>query len=121
MTGDGGGEDRSWVFQPTARDWRCPPAPAEPTRFHRRLPDYRPTPLVEMPGLAAGLGVGRVFVKDESDRFGLPAFKILGASWAVHRALADDRHDGGIRMLVTATDGNHGRAVAHTARTHGLG
>ena len=56
--------------------------------FHRSLPGYAPTPLVRVPALAAELGVGRVLVKDESYRLGLPAFKVLGASWACHRALA---------------------------------
>src|SRR5436309_7151605 len=63
------------------------PADRAPLEFHRRLPGYAPTPLVDAPGLAAALGVGRVWVKDESRRLGLPAFKILGASWAVYRAL----------------------------------
>lgn len=66
--------------------------------------------------MAAELGVGRVFVKDESSRLGLPAFKALGATWAVHRALADHAEP---VTLVTATDGNHGRAVARTARLLG--
>jgi diaminopropionate ammonia-lyase len=68
------------------------------------------------------LEVGRVFVKDESCRLGLPAFKALGASWAVHRALAQRATSGqgpGPVTLVTATDGNHGRAVARMARLLG--
>jgi diaminopropionate ammonia-lyase len=88
--------------------------------FHAGLAEYAPTPLVELPVLATELGVGRVFVKDESSRLGLPAFKALGASWAVHRVLAErsaSRH--GPVTLVTATDGNHGRAVARTARLLG--
>lgn len=82
--------------------------------FHRNLPDYAVTPLVSLSTLAAELGVGAVLVKDESSRLGLPAFKMLGASWAVHRALAE--HDGAPPRLVTATDGNHGRAVARMAK-----
>lgn len=70
-----------------------------------------------MPALATELGVGRVLVKDESSRLGLPAFKVLGASWACHRAL--EEHPGA--RLVTATDGNHGRAVARTAARLGVG
>lgn len=69
-----------------------------------------------MPALAAELGVGGVVVKDESSRLGLPAFKVLGASWACHRVL--EEHPGA--ALVTATDGNHGRAVAHMARQLGV-
>jgi diaminopropionate ammonia-lyase len=85
--------------------------------FHRGLPGFAVTPLTELPGLAAELGVGRVFVKDESSRLGLPAFKVLGASWAVHRALASRTVTGQHKLtLVTATDGNHGRAVARVAR-----
>jgi diaminopropionate ammonia-lyase len=57
-----------------------------------------------------------VLVKDESSRFGLPSFKVLGASWATHRALAERPAD----RLVCATDGNHGRAVAWMARQLGL-
>jgi diaminopropionate ammonia-lyase len=70
------------------------PAGRAPLDFHRRLPEYAITPLVDAPGLASALGVGRVWVKDESWRLGLPAFKILGASWAVYRAL--ERRSGGI-------------------------
>ncbi|MEV0397125.1 pyridoxal-phosphate dependent enzyme [Polymorphospora rubra] len=102
-------------LRPEARGWRCRPAPGDVPGFHRALDGYRPTPLVELPALAAEAGVGRLFVKDESDRFGLPAFKILGASWAIRQALAaraGSRH----ATLVAATEGNHGRAVARVAR-----
>ena len=72
----------SWYSMPTARDWTCPPSPGEAHAFHQSLPGYSPTPLVPVPELAAELGVGRLLVKDESSRLGLPAFKVLGASWA---------------------------------------
>ena len=117
-----------WFVRPDARAWRCDPAPAEVRVFHSSLPDYAPTPLTELPQLAAEFGVGRVFVKDESCRLGLPAFKALGASWAVHRTLAERAAHGKGQgpvapvtplTLVTATDGNHGRAVARTARLLG--
>jgi diaminopropionate ammonia-lyase len=107
-----------WFEHPGARDWTCAPAPAEVQAFHAGLPGYAATPLAEVPALAAELGVGRVFVKDESDRMGLPAFKVLGASWAVHQVLAGRQGDGEL-TLVTATDGNHGRAVARMARLFG--
>lgn len=85
---------------------------ADPSRvraFHEALPGYAPTPVVELrPG---------VLVKDESDRFGLPAFKVLGASWAVEQAL---RRAPSTHTLVAASAGNHGRAVARVARTRGL-
>jgi diaminopropionate ammonia-lyase len=104
--------------------------------FHATMPGYRPTPLVDVPGLAVELGVAQVWVKDEADRFGLPAFKILGASWAVNRALsaragyvepARSLHElrrrvaGSGFTLVTATDGNHGRALARMARLLDVG
>ncbi|MEU6764945.1 diaminopropionate ammonia-lyase [Streptomyces sp. NPDC046853] len=114
----------TWFTQPGGRSraWRCTPAPAEVREFHALLPEYAPTPLTELPSLAGEWGVGRVFVKDESSRLGLPAFKALGASWAVHRLLAERAaygRDSGPVTLVTATDGNHGRAVARTARLLG--
>ncbi|MBA6440408.1 diaminopropionate ammonia-lyase [Streptomyces sp. GMR22] len=111
-----------WFARPAARGWTCPPAPTEVRDFHASLSGYAPTPLTELPPLADELGVGRVFVKDESCRLGLPAFKALGASWAVHRALAARVARGDATapvVLVTATDGNHGRAVARTARLLG--
>ena len=114
------------------------PAGRAPLDFHRRLPEYAVTPLVDASGLAGALGVGRAWVKDESWRLGLPAFKILGASWAVYRALerrsggsiGEWGDAGGLRerlapllpmTLAAATDGNHGRAVARMARMLGLG
>jgi diaminopropionate ammonia-lyase len=93
------------------------PPPAGPLAFHRTLPGYGPTPLVEAPAAAAALGVRRVLVKDESSRLGLPSFKVLGASWAIHRALQEQP---GATRLACATDGNHGRAVAYMARLRGL-
>jgi diaminopropionate ammonia-lyase len=91
--------------------------PAAPLAFHRTLPGYAPTPLVEAPAAAAALGVRRVLVKDESSRLGLPSFKVLGASWAIHRALQERP---ATTRLACATDGNHGRAVARMARLLGL-
>ncbi len=71
---------------------------------------------MDLPDLAAEWNVGRVVAKDESTRLGLPAFKALGASWAIHRAVKDVT---GPATIVTATDGNHGRAVARFARELG--
>lgn len=110
--------------------------PMEPIDLHRRLPGYAPTPLRDLPALALDIGVGRLLVKDEASRMGLPAFKVLGASWAIYRALSarwpDLGHDWATiddlrarianRKPITfaaATDGNHGRAVAHIARLLG--
>ncbi|MCC3777670.1 diaminopropionate ammonia-lyase [Streptomyces sp. UNOB3_S3] len=114
----------AWFARPAARSWTCAPAPADARDFHASLPGYAPTPLTELPALAAELNVGRVFVKDESSRLGLPAFKALGASWAVRRVLAERTTAGGPGAadpvtLVTATDGNHGRAVARMSRLLG--
>lgn len=108
-----------------------------PLAFHRRLPGYAPSPLGSAARLADCLGVGEVLLKIESSRLGLPAFKILGASWAVYRALEarlgrpfpswktiDElaQHLAPLRplTLTTATDGNHGRAVAHMAALLGM-
>jgi diaminopropionate ammonia-lyase len=116
----------------------APPRLASPPRaFHARLPDYAPTPLVAAPALADELGVSEVVVKDESARLGLPAFKMLGASWATFRALearAGRSLDGWRTIdelrfaieplapltLACATEGNHGRAVARMAHLAGL-
>ncbi len=109
-----------------------------PMDFHKRLPGYAPTPLVPVPGLARELGVGRVWVKDESNRYGLPSFKILGAWWATYRLLLSrfgraleswaslEELRGKLEarrplQLVAATDGNHGRAVARIAALLGFG
>ena len=70
---------------------------------------------MEVPAIARQLGMARAFVKDESDRMGLPAFKVLGASWAIHQILSRQPARAQL-LLVTATDGNHGRAVARMAR-----
>jgi diaminopropionate ammonia-lyase len=88
--------------------------------YHRSLPGYEPTPLIDAPQLAGRWGVGRVLLKFERERFGLPAFKFLGASWAAHRLLGDPPYDPCL-TLVAATDGNHGRAVARVARQRGVG
>lgn len=112
--------------------------PAAVARLHRELGLADPTALVELVDVAAAIGVGRLFVKDESTRGELPAFKILGASWASFRVLCDrfgldattasvddvrgaSAAAGEVPVLVTATDGNHGRAVAHSARVLGVG
>ena len=85
--------------------------------FHRTLLGYAPTPVHQVDAIAIELGVAAVQVKDESSRLRLPAFKILGASWAVERALRDRP---AVHMLVAASAGNHGRAVAHAAALRGL-
>ena len=105
----------------------------EPIAFHEKLPLYAPTPLVETPSVAERLGLGRVFVKDESQRFGMPSFKLLGASWATYNGLVEalgsepapwseiaELREACAHLqpfaLAAATDGNHGRAVARMAK-----
>jgi diaminopropionate ammonia-lyase len=90
------------------------PAPSTAAReFHRGLPGYAPTPLVDCQALADTLGVRSLHVKDESHRFGLNAFKALGASFAMHRIARP------ATIVSAATAGNHGRAVAWSARRLG--
>src|SRR5262249_35064243 len=77
---------RPWLARPGARSWTCegsaPVRDGEVRAYHASLPGYAPTPLAEVPALAAELGAGRVFVKDESARLGLPAVKGPGGSRA---------------------------------------
>jgi diaminopropionate ammonia-lyase len=101
------------AFDPAA----LPPVDRSAAAFHAALDDFAPTPLRRLDALAEELGLRDVALKDESDRLGLPAFKILGASWAAERALAQQR---AVRTLVAASAGNHGRAVAAVARRRGL-
>ncbi|EWG53734.1 hypothetical protein FVEG_12104 [Fusarium verticillioides 7600] len=115
-------------FNSKAKSWTSPePAStAAIDRFHQSLPNYEPTPLVSLDSLAKEVGVGAVHVKDETNRFGLPAFKILGASWGAFRSITEkfglplDSDIDTVReaakshqlTLYAATEGNHGRAVA---------
>ncbi len=105
--------------------------------FHAGFAQYSQTPLTSLPGLAKALGVESIQVKDESYRFGLNAFKVLGGSYALgryiaktlgedietlpaNRILSDEvREKLGQLTFVTATDGNHGRGVAWTANQLG--
>lgn len=117
-------------------EYRTEPPGSGPAGVHRRLPGYGPTPLIQLPTLARRLGLGGLSLKDESQRLGLPAYKVLGASWATIRLL-EERHPelrgwGDIAdlrqrlaglprlRLVSATDGNHGRGVARVARWLGF-
>lgn len=105
--------------------------------FHRSFPQYSVTPLAALPGMAAHLGLGSLHVKDESYRFGLNAFKVLGGSYAIGRYIAQKlgrdmadltyeeltseefRRSFGQATFYTATDGNHGRGVAWAANQLG--
>ena len=126
----------SWHANRDARAWVCPPAPADIRAFHEGLPGYVPTPAVDLPAVAQQFGVGRVVVKDESSRLGLPAFKGLGVSYAMYRVICERAGRtiipadwASLRELVkilgplefvAATDGNHGRAVARFSRLLGV-
>lgn len=119
-----GGCDLSFLSEAEARKIRD---------FHKSFPMYKPTPLAHLPETAACLGLGDVYVKDESYRFGLNAFKVLGGSYAIGNYLAqklgkdisqvsydmliasETKAQLGDITFVTATDGNHGRGVAWTA------
>ncbi len=101
--------------------------------FHKSLPGYKATPLVELDNLAKYYGVKKVWLKDESKRFGLNAFKVLGGSYAIGKYLSQKlgkdmselpfnvlisdeiKKQLGDVTFVTATDGNHGRGVAWVA------
>ena len=88
-------------------------------RFFAGRPDLRPTPLRQLPGVASEIDIGELLLKDESDRFGLPAFKAVGVTYAIHRLFEEGRLRAG-GGVACATAGNHGRAVARIAREHGL-
>ncbi|MBO4839048.1 MAG: diaminopropionate ammonia-lyase [Lachnospiraceae bacterium] len=96
--------------------------------FHRALPAYAETALVPLSALARSLDLGGIYVKDESTRFGLNAFKGLGGSFAIHTILEKTGPKGGcpqtaispaLPEFVTATDGNHGKGVAWAAALFG--
>lgn len=107
-------------------------------RFHEGFPEYQATPLIALEDLARRMGVAAIHVKDESCRFGLNAFKVLGGSYAIGnciakklgggleglplRELLNGNANGKLRGLTfaTATDGNHGRGVAWTAHRLGM-
>ena len=105
--------------------------------FHKSFPQYSVTPLVELKEMAEYLGLGKVMIKDESYRFGLNAFKVLGGSYAMARYIADEtgkdvselpynvltsdqlKKEFGQATFFSATDGNHGRGVAWSANKLG--
>jgi threonine dehydratase len=78
-------------FNPHARTWVASPAESGESvlNFHRQLLGYEQTRLVSLPEVAREMGIGQVWLKDESVRLGLPSFKILGASWGTWRALVN--------------------------------
>lgn len=102
--------------------------------FHKSFPQYSPTPLVSLKKLAAHLNVGNIFVKDESYRFGLNSFKVLGGAYAIGRYMAETQNKDISELsyekltspsfqnhyeqttFFTATDGNHGKGIAWAAK-----
>ena len=131
-----------YVLHNGARDAKTlhsvlPAEAAAAQKFHSGIEGYAPTPLVNLQGWAQSLGAANVWVKDESKRFGLNAFKALGGSYAIAEHLCaklgipvdenafntlrseEARQKLGTVTFVTATDGNHGRGVAWAAKMLG--
>lgn len=110
---------------------------AKARKFHESFPQYKETPLVDLKSMSEYLGLGSIHVKDESYRFGLNAFKVLGGSFAMARYIANELHkdiseitydyltspklkdEFGQATFFSATDGNHGRGVAWSANKLG--
>ncbi|HLV43477.1 MAG TPA: pyridoxal-phosphate dependent enzyme, partial [Aggregatilineales bacterium] len=116
-----------------------PPGTARAARsFHRQIPNYKMSPLKSLSNLASMLGLGGIWVKDESQRMALTSFKILGGSYAIYRVIKEllgvrDReipfeeltsHETRAKLgdltFAAATDGNHGRGVAWAANAMNL-
>jgi diaminopropionate ammonia-lyase len=119
--------------QQQQRQWHQDTDPAIES-FHKQLPHYSETKLHSLPSVAKELGFAYVFLKDESTRFGLPSFKVLGASWAIHQTLCKrlglpssttlteltQALEGTDVTLVTCTEGNWGRATARMGKYLGV-
>jgi len=131
------------------KEWKTSPVPDEfakmfsleeagkVRKYHESFPVYSVTPLVRLQSTARKLGVQKIYLKDESKRFGLNAFKALGGSWAIGKYLGqclkmdennltygvlkdeNTKKALGDITFVTATDGNHGRGVAWAASQFG--
>lgn len=132
-------QDVKWVLNrmPKTEDRNLPLMSTEEVKkaraFHESFPQYSETPLAELPHLAEYLGIAKLCVKDESYRFGLNAFKVLGGSYAIARYIASEtgkdvselpysvltseklKEEFGTATFFSATDGNHGRGVAWAA------
>jgi len=126
---------------PKTDDCRLPVMALEEVKkartFHESFPQYHKTPLTNLKNMASLLGVSKIFIKDESYRFGLNAFKVLGGSYAIARYIAKQtgkdiselphsvltseklKEEFGQATFFTATDGNHGRGVAWAANQLG--
>ncbi len=131
---------RSRIEQPSGivSDILPPELPRKIRAFHRNIPGYRMSPLKSLPHLAARLGLGGIWVKDESARLDLSSFKVLGGSYAIYQLIkkrlgmenedisfselsdAKLRKKLGNLIFAAATDGNHGRGVAWSASQMGF-
>lgn len=132
--------DFSWIVRPNAHQdisvaqQLFPVAVARTARaFHRQIPGYNQTRLVSLSNLAHMLGLGGIYVKDESQRLTLNSFKVLGGSFALFRLIQkklgvsdekmtfdyltseEAKAKAGDITFAAATDGNHGRGVAWAA------
>ena len=136
-------DQMKWVLNkmPASNDASLPVMALEnvsqASRFHKSFPQYSVTPLAGLNNMAELLGLAGLFVKDESYRFGLNAFKVLGGSFAMAKYIAEEmnknvedinydyltsqafRDEFGQATFFTATDGNHGRGVAWAANRLG--
>jgi diaminopropionate ammonia-lyase len=136
-------QEMKWAINhlPPSEDSKLPimsvPEVQKARAFHKSFPQYTETPLTKLPCMADYLGLGSVYIKDESYRFGLNAFKVLGGSYSMARYIAKEtgrdvsalpydilisealRRDFGQATFFTATDGNHGRGVAWAAQKLG--
>ena len=136
-----------WLVNPDARSDNSAASVAEilprelpraVRRFHRQIPGFRMSPLKGLPNLAAKLGLGGIWVKDESARLDLGSFKVLGGSYAIYQLIKERlgyedqdipfseltggvlREKLGDLVFAAATDGNHGRGVAWSASQMGF-
>lgn len=136
-----------WIANPRSRteqssgivsDVLPPDLPRKIRSFHRNIPAYRMSPLKSLPNLASRLGLGGIWVKDESARLDLSSFKVLGGSYAMYQLIKkrlgmenediafSDLTGGKLRkklgnlIFAAATDGNHGRGVAWSATQMGF-
>lgn len=136
-----------WIANPRARSGLPaglaaeifpPELPRRIRKFHREIPGYQMSPLKGLPNLAARLGLGGIWIKDESVRLNLSSFKVLGGSYAIYQQIKrrlglqdqelsfPDLMGGAVRkklgplVFAAATDGNHGRGVAWSATRMGF-
>lgn len=118
---------RDYSIEKTSTDFVSIDVAKKLRSIYSGMPEYRRTPLVSLEKLSETLGVGRIWVKDESYRFGLNSFKSLGGIYAIYRTLEEMagrsisiseifspsfKENVGELTFSAATDGNHGLGVA---------